>query len=473
MAFPIIDIHFHSTLKPFGQSFYPNENPKDACSEACIWRSDPPTDEDEVLENLVGFPPYRQSDFSSLMRGGVNVAVVSLYPIETGFVNPTVLSSLARYSVDLIALFGRKRVDYIKSPSFNYFKDLNDEYNYLLLLDKKIPTNGRSQYNLVDSGAALTQALPTESLNIIVSIEGAHVFCNGHDVKDPNNWSTLDADVRSVKAWKYPPFFITLNHHFNNSLASHAQSLFVKVLGKDLFDQKEAMETPYQENGKYISPRGEKVIDLLYATDNGRRIFIDIKHMAKETRKEFYQYRAAKNYNNIPIICSHSATVNFYNHSLNLDKDDIEAIYNSNGLIGIELDQRVLGYNDGEKGSRFWNWIKNIFKSSSQKDKFWSGYFWKNILVIAEQCYTMDNTQNPWRLICLGSDLDGIINPLNKYRTTNEFQNLANALLADVQDYWNNGNSKIPQNHLGIDAHDVVYQIMYANALGFIQQNYK
>src|SRR5882724_2329186 len=244
MAFPIIDIHFHSTLKPFGQSFYPNENPNDASSDACIWRSDPPTDEDEAIENIVGFPPYRQSDFASLMRGGVNVAVVSLYPIETGFVNPTILSSISRYTVDLIALFGRKRVDYIKSPGFNYFKDLNDEYNYLLLLDKKIPANGRSQYNLVGSGAALTQALPTESLNIIVSIEGAHVFCNGHDVKNPDNWSTIDANIGQVKAWKYPPFFITLNHHFNNGLASHAQSLFVKVLGKDLFDQVEGMETP-------------------------------------------------------------------------------------------------------------------------------------------------------------------------------------------------------------------------------------
>lgn len=472
MPFPIIDLHFHSTLKPYGQSFYPNENPTDASSEACIWRSDPPTAEDDAIENIIGIPPYRQSDFTSLMKGGVNVAVVSLYPIETGFVNPTVLSSLARYSVDLITLFGRKRVDYIKSPAFNYFQDLNNEYKYLLLLDKKIPTNGTSRYNVVGNGAELTQALPGESLNIIVSIEGAHAFCNGHDVKNPTNWNTLDTNIKQVKAWKYPPFFITLNHHFNNGLASHAQSLFVKLLGKDLFDQAEGMETPLY-NGKYISTVGEKVIDLLYATDNGQRILIDIKHMAKGTRTEFYNYRQQKGYSAIPIISSHSATVNYYDHPLNLDKDDIIAIYNSNGLIGIELDQRVLGYNDGEKGNRFWDWLKNIFESKKKDDQFWSGYFWKNIQVIAEQCYAINKNENPWKLICLGSDYDGIINPLNKFRTAGDLQNLANALMADVQAYWNSGSSMIPKNHLGIDAHDVVYQIMYSNALNFIQTNFK
>lgn len=75
-------------------------------------------------------------------------------------------------------------------------------------------------------------------------------------------------------------------------------------------------------------------------------------------------------------------------------------------------------------------------------------------------------------MICLGSDLDGVINPLNKFRTASDFQYLAEALLQYVQEYWNASHSAIPKNHLSMDAHDVVYQIMYSNALNFIKANY-
>lgn len=472
MAFPIIDFHLHSTLKPYGQSFYSNENTKDASSEACIWRSDPPSIGDEAFENILGFPPYTQSDFGTLMKGGVNVAVVSLYPIEKGFVLPTLLPELSRYTVNWISMFGRKRVDDIKGQNFSYFKDLNKEYDFLKSLHQAFPANGKSKYNIVKNGADLIQALPNEALNIIVSIEGAHVFCDGHDVTDSAGWNNVEANIKQVKQWDFPPFFITLNHHFYNGLASHAQSLFVRVLGRDLFNQSAGMEKPITPDGKFISPTGEKVIDLLYQTNNGKRILVDIKHMARGTRQEFYAYRNSKQYNNIPIVCSHGAVDSFYNHPINLSTDDLTQIYNSNGIFGIELDQRVLGYNDGEKGKRFTNWVKNIFKSNKDTDLIWSEYFWKNIKTVAEHCYSLNPSDNPWKMICLGSDLDGIINPLNKFRTAADFQSLATVLLKNIQAYWDAGNSKIPVNHLGKDAHDVVYQIMYANALNFIQANY-
>jgi hypothetical protein len=94
-------------------------------------------------------------------------------------------------------------------------------------------------------------------------------------------------------------------------------------------------------------------------------------------------------------------------------------------------------------------------------------------LFVAEQCYALDSSKNPWQMICLGSDLDGVINPLNKFRTASDFQNLADALFQYVQEYWSSGNSIIPKNHINLDAHDVVYKIMYSNALNFIIKNYQ
>ncbi len=332
MSFPILDFHVHSTLKPYGHSFYPNEDAKNASSEACIWYNDPPSFGDKIIENTVGFPQFRQSDFTSLAKGGANVAVVSLYPIEASFVKPSVAPIFSNFLVDLISLLGRYRIENIKKPDFNYVKDLQQEYEFLKSLNNTIPANGTRKYKLISNGGELSAAIPSESLLIITSIEGAHVLCDGNDVERTENWANLSANVERVKRWGYPPFFITLNHHFYNGLSSHAMSLYDPVA--KLIDQRYKMDQPVAPNSKYITALGYQMIDLLYTTTNGRRILIDIKHMAKETRKTDY---------------------------------------------------------------------------------VWVEYFWKNILFIAEQCYFYNNTKNPWRMICLGSGLDGVINPLNKF----------------------------------------------------------
>lgn len=466
MSFPIIDIHLHPTLKPYGHSFYPNEKLTDATSEACLWRSDPPSLIDEALENTAGFPPYRQADFSSLVRGGANVSIVSLYPIERGFVKPNLPKLIDDFLIDLVSQFGKIRIKNIQSDSFNYFDDLNQEYAYLKKLDGRVPENGVLKYQLIKDGSPLEAGSSANSLLIIPSIEGAHCFCNGNDVTNPAAWGGVEDRIKAVKNWEHPPFFITFNHHFYNGLASHAKSLFETIA--KLLDQRFNMNQPVEGN-KYITSTGYQVMDLLYTTTNGRRILIDIKHMAKGTRQEFYQWRKQQ-YPDVPIVCSHSGVYEYYKEEINLDANDIDEICNSNGLIGIEIDQRILGYN--ASGNRFIKWLSNIFKSSEKSDEFWAEYFWKNVLYIAERCYDRDKTKDPWRIICLGTDFDGVINPLNKFRTAVTYQNLAQSLLYYVQRYWS-GSSKIPKNHLGKDAHDVVYSIVYANARDFIGAHYR
>ncbi len=469
MVSQITDIHFHPTLKPFGNSLTPGTKTDDVNSIGCIWHSDPPDADDELAENILGFAAYRESDFSTLVSGNVSVGVVALYPVETGFVHPEIFKPEAKELIEMVTLLGNDCIDFLRSSSYNYFEYLKREYNYLLSLDGKIPIQGSQKYVMVRSGSDLI-AKNNESLKIIVSIEGAHVFCEGKDVKNDVAWKNLEANVKEVKAWKYPPFFITFCHHFYNSLASHARSLFIDVLGKNLLNQSDGMDHPL-ENGKYITQRGYQLIDLLYTTDNGKRILIDIKHMAKETRKEFYVYHRTK-YPSVPIIFSHGATTTFYNQNINLDSDDIKEIFLSKGLIGIELDQRILGYNDQHKDNRFWNWLLDIFRSSAKKDFLWAEYYWKNILLIAEACYELNPNDDPWKIICVGSDLDGIINPLNRFRRSDKLQNLAASLLKYLNQYWASGKNKIPIIHKGTPAPDVIDHIFHKNAYDFIVNNY-
>lgn len=77
---PIIDIHSHSTLKPYGNSFYKNANIRDIYDSACIWKKDPFTEVDKGFENTIGVSRYRQSDFSTLVVGQVKIVLTSLYP---------------------------------------------------------------------------------------------------------------------------------------------------------------------------------------------------------------------------------------------------------------------------------------------------------------------------------------------------------------------------------------------------------
>jgi hypothetical protein len=469
MTTPVADIHLHPTMKPYGHSFYPNENITDLRSSACIWHPDPPSELAELEENVLGFPPYRECDFTTMVSGRINVAVAALYPVETGFVNPTIFKPESKALMDMITLFGRERIEDLQSAGFNYYHDVNQEYNYLKALNGRVPINGVHQYEMIADGKALVT--PSTNIRVLVSIEGAHAFCNGTRVEDDGNWTGLSQRIEAVKNWDFPPFFITFCHHFYNGLASHAQSLFIKVLGKPLLDQTHMMDQPVS-GSNYITPRGYEVIDQLYSTKNGKRILIDIKHMAKNTRAEFYAYRKTKQYDIIPLISSHSGLFDFYGENINLNVDDIKTIFLSKGLIGIELDQRIIGYNQQQGKNRFWNWFAGIFRSRKSNDMLWAEYFWKNIIAIAEQCYDLNPNADPWKIICLGSDFDGIINPLNKFRTSAHLQALAESLLKYLTTYWLSNNNKIPVNHLGIDAHSVVYHIMYKNACDFIEINY-
>ena len=79
-----VDIHCHSTLKPFGQNF--NQN-NDISKKNSIWYYDPPTFDDKLIEYILGFSRYSQSNFTAAAFGNAFVMGVSLYAPEVAFFN--------------------------------------------------------------------------------------------------------------------------------------------------------------------------------------------------------------------------------------------------------------------------------------------------------------------------------------------------------------------------------------------------
>ncbi|HEX9980203.1 MAG TPA: membrane dipeptidase [Flavobacterium sp.] len=457
---PVIDLHIHSTMKPYGHSMYGNSDRMKFTDSACVWFYDFRSRRDAAFENVMGICRYRQSDFTSLTDGQVKIACVSLYPVEKEFfdIRKGILKPFEVVLAELASMFGKKRIAQVRDAGFSYFDDLNAEYEFLYCLNSK-EVNSRS-YRIIRTTGDISGAA---NLYVIPTIEGCHAFADGNDPREASAWANIENNVATVKAWAAPPLFVTFAHHFYNGLCTHAKSLYENS-GK-LLDQHYGMREAgkvYNDGLAPLSATGLKLIGLLLSTINGRRILIDVKHMSKEARTEYYNILNLQ-YPDVPVIWSHGAVAED-REEINMDLDtDVMMIYKTNGIIGIEMDQRILGYNR----NRFWKSIKRIFRPRGKAYED-AGYFWNQIITIAEHAYKNGYQADPWKCIALGSDYDGIINPLNSYPDALSLNVLYNHLIAHLDEYWEASAPTIPKEYQGFDSADVIYRIMYKNALDFI-----
>lgn len=220
-------------------------------------------------------------------------------------------------------------------------------------------------------------------------------------------------------------------------------------------------------------------------------VLIDIKHMSLKSRLDFYALRREKGYN-LPIVASHIGVTGYsinawkealneaspmrlpsgepvvtinvdrktagfwgvvnkeftYNAwSINLMDEDIEAVLSSKGLIGISLDVRILGWQD--------------LLSKGDKDEYMSAeefrFFFpdraRQLAALAPEsrlvptreerhplalCFNILHVvsvgqirtdQNPWQHICIGSDYDGLINPVINCRDVSQLSVLEDNLI--------------------------------------------
>jgi microsomal dipeptidase-like Zn-dependent dipeptidase len=199
-----------------------------------------------------------------------------------------------------------------------------------------------------------------DKLNIVLTIEG------GHNLFDNTSDSSVYGDViqhlKDLKSSSHTYLFMGLAHLEHNPLCTHAYG--IKFIKHDDF----------KPVGSGISTLGKDVIREALKKPN--RILIDIKHMSLEARKQYY-YILENEYNSerIPILISHGGVTGvswdnkpvscrrkyrdcikvtyfkpkgvmgtkFNPWSINLYDEEIRKIVRSDGLIGLNLDERILG----------------------------------------------------------------------------------------------------------------------------------
>ncbi len=487
---------------------------------------------------------YTQCDMSKVVNGKLNLAFASLYPLEKGwvsgredsteqvaknfkkFLGDNIVNEMLSASVNKLLMFigndkkGKlavrdiiqsiymkiplRRVNYVQSGKYDYYKALNQEREYLLKrngartstslyvpIQKRLFVNKKKllaennldatgEYQIAVSGKNVEEIIKAKKTAFVFTIEGANVFNSFDDFR------TIEKKLIEVKNWDTPIFFITFTHHFYNGLAGHAHS--IPDVGNLLLDQSEGI------NGG-ITPKGEKVLHHLLSVDDagnydpakfGRRILIDVKHLNAKGRKQYFSqfvFPSLKTDHPIPVIASHVAysgvkTLDeliqrmpeekdgdfadryghkFNNWNINLCDEDVVNIFKSGGLIGLNLDQRVLG----------------LAKDDFDRIEVHANYVWQHIksmmkAVILSEDESLTSKEKVVDLFCLGTDFDGFIDPINKYPTVLDFEQLADDLLIEIQQ--DNEKNKLL---FGLTPTELVQKICFDNAYQFAIKNFQ
>ncbi|WP_194774341.1 amidohydrolase family protein [Pararhodonellum marinum] len=479
---------------------------------------------------------YSQCDLVKAWNGGVRLTFNSLYPIEKGFfVSPEspsdgksmflreVIRKVTHHRLPLRTIL---QMVYMRIPDrlvkkfqdldYDYWEAIQEEVEFLdktngVEVSNQIYTPGflrravesRSNrrrlrplslnatgiYRIPKNLRELETSLEKEEITMVMTIEGAHAL--GTDQASLPIEKFLKRVDFIKKDWPFPIFFITFAHHFNNFLCGHAHS--IPDIGKWLLNQDNGKNDGFNENGWKVIRRFLSLNQDNQRDDSlGYRILIDVKHMSALARKEFYEEIVLKCYKNgdvIPVIASHcgfsgkfslddhiqnfdlendsyfDVSGNFNAWNINMCQEDVRIIFKTRGLFGLSFDQRIMGIPKKEDPNASRNNIRCL---------------WDNIKYIVKTIY--EDTSVPasekseiWDCIMIGTDFEGLIDPVTPYPTVLEFCEFE----IDLVDTINENRSHVPGENQFLaflespeDTLKLVRKLCYDNAEKFVKKHY-
>ncbi len=463
--FQFSDLHCHPNLKTYGHSF----DKKRLKRKQNIWNYEPPNILSQTLNSFLGLTRFSQADFTTLSKGGAKVIFVSLYPFEKGFfINSAGKGPISAWLSNLVTGIGYERIRNLQVHT-DYFKDLEKEYSFVRDSPKtQIINKKKYQWSLVSNSNELKQSLNNENeIAVLLSIEGAHVFNSGlTEFGRPISEEEILNNIRTVKAWEYPPFYITFAHNFNNDLCGHAESLEPI---KKFVNQSKGMNLGF-------TSVGINALHELLSSKNGRPIYIDLKHMSLTSRIEYFNILRSDYTSKLPpSIVSHGAvnglSLNgglkngesnlFYPSDINFYDEEIEHIGKYGGLFAIQFDtRRIANPKIVKKG------LHTLFKRNNTSIA--AMVIWKQIEYIAE---LLDQKGLfAWGTACIGSDYDGTINPLPGVWTAEYFPNLYENLLINANNYLKKTNRLFVSENRNITSEEILQRFFIDNAIAFLKK---
>ncbi|GEO07960.1 membrane dipeptidase [Segetibacter aerophilus] len=481
-----IDLHCHPTLKPIGHSS--GTQSIDPANKSSLWFYDPPKLSEKLLNQVLSVTKFSQANLTACAYGKVWVIVVALGTIEKWFFNNKLGTGIiADVLEDFATQVGAHRINEIQGIQ-NYFKDLLKEFIYLeqahgMIVDidgnryayeivhnfkelKALAEQNEAELNLNDDDKVIRIA-------IIPSVEGMHVLNGGLDpARSPANIKANPAEIKAnaqaLKNHPHRPWFVAFTHHFYNELCGHSESL--KGLIAKNCDQHLGLDTGF-------TPLGKEVLNMLLDNSGGKRILVDIKHLSPLARRQFFEMRKNQ-YTDIPVIISHGVCnglptmgathsqypelgSTFNDKEINFYDDEIIDMVKSNGIMGLQLDERRVANDETIKGTKHSFFRNKIMHYRSE-------LVWKQIQYVAELLDA--NDLFAWGNLAIGSDYDGIVDPLNSFWTVEQYPDLKSFLERHAFNYMQNNSGRLKNNFNKIKSDVIVQNIFQTNAWKFFER---
>ncbi|WP_128544799.1 hypothetical protein [Larkinella soli] len=551
------DFHFHPAFKQFICQFepaYPSTRDVRSLLKP-IDLKNPITDflEEEFLHILESQACLEQLSAGKLMLGIANVAAIErMFAEKEGLFGKVLNSQFLTKPVDqtYFSKIREGKISYYQLfiRELNHYKRLRDG-GQITILSRKNP-------GMLDAPGALTHvAMAMEGghslCRTLIGQPGKpdEMTVSGSPEDEPIAKDFQDHPVLSpaLSLEHLQTAMWAENMDLFSMVLTHLSHIPEQLLATHAYGMKMLKDEAIFPIGDGLTNAGKQVIDKAYSIQVGGAdapVLIDIKHMGLKSRLDFYAHRRLKGHT-LPIIASHmgvsgysldewkgaleeahivrlkasntpvvkittsrrvagdwgatNKTFTFNPWTINLLDEDIEEVLNSNGLIGISLDVRILGWQNvlgkGEKeefmsAEEFRFLFPEQFKKLSSEPMAAPESF---LLPTKEErhplslCFNLLHVvsagrirtdKDPWKHITIGSDFDGLINPLINCRDASRMGNLENLLfrwlpVAEERYRRENGGGRLlkvtPQGEVDEDnLRRLIRDVLYENGKAFL-----
>ncbi len=486
------DLHIHPSFKPYLSGFETGEKEN-------AW---------EIFRHPIGIVGS-QGSLEQMRRGNVQIAVNPLYALEK------VLTSafLTRHVAPMLTILDGEVIN--DAATRSYFDSIQAELSFFKRWMEHDPENGQA-FQILNN----IKDVDPEKINIILAIEG------GHNLEKTNY--RLRESLQRIKEGPDRFLYLTLTHMIQFPLCTHAYGMkmlknadVLKPSGFGLTDLgKEIIDEAYRESDNAF----RILIDVKHMSLTTRRQFYQyrrekgyadipilathmgttgISHAPDVLRKymEEEEAKTARGYVQItyerPKGIGHSSSdrddhTYFNPWSINLYDEEIAEIIDSGGLIGMNLDQRIQGADK----------VKGEFFSKEEFDAIMEDRihlkedpdFIEEVTVQEEQerglfrinqrkhlrhlCNNILNVvrhggEAAWKQLCIGSDFDGLINPINTCENAQEFDRLEKRMADTLGEMIEEAKREDPSaEFFESDLEEHVRDIMYNNGVSFLEKNF-
>lgn len=453
-----------------------------------------------------------QANLSQLIQGKMSLVAIALHPPESNMMADPLIKKIA--AEEQTRYINITRVDAIATGNI-YFQMLQQELNnlqtHLLQNGKKLKLlSNIAEYNADDA----------DTVHAILNVEGPHAFYGNREGKQlpeilTGFWNNFEQFTSTHRI-----FAMNIAHLQDNDFCNHAY-------GIQIFNPKPFFPIRYG-----ITQEG---IDLLMKMQD-KKILADIKHTSLFARQQIYGLRFHGP--NWPLLCTHAgltgipytergryfisersipngflrvmhykpngylAGTSFNASSINLYDEDVKEIIRSGGMIGLSLDQRILGTPDDMMMSiDFPDEIHEEEIISPDEREFFRDVSRKRLddeeVLKIEDIRLVDRQDNPLfharhfmnqvlhlfniapglgidknvlaTHICIGSDFDGMINPVDCCKNVTGLQGFKDLLLENFEEWEAEAGITISSF---ITPQKLMDNIFYQNGLNFLKKWY-